>query len=689
MSDYKDDNNIPKFKADDYQDWITSLTAYLQRADLFRVATGDYSLPDPAIIKNATFADIERWHSKNQQILGVLTVAVGSAHKLQVAGMKSAVEAWRFCKSLEPKNASSATAWLGELIAKKFSHGEDFDEHVSQLQALQTKLNGLFSTSCKCDCSCAASADLDQMKLLVPNQLLELLLVHSMPEELATHVAITEAIGNRELTQTIRMLKSYYLQLTAKSQVQQRQPQAFVGQAKPSISNQRNKKCSYCKKSGHIEEACLRKQIDDLKAVVEKQRGFEKASVAFALSASSPLKFDTYLDSGASRHMVVSKEKLEHFTADQKQVQVGNSAFLDSPGYGDWIVGGITLKNAMFVPGLAANLISVGGLTTDKKQVIFDGDTCSIYDNGSVVAQCVRSADDMWPLSTAKALLTGSQEAELWHARLGHVSLKRANQQLNISGQQCFCQTCVISKQRRRVSRSAATRATAPGQLYHTDTCGPIPVLSLDGYKYFTTITDDYSRASFVWFTKQKTDYASVLEEFIAFSTTQTGNKIKTIRSDNGTEFVNASYSNLLAKHGIHHETSVPYTPEQNGVAERLNLTLWDMARAMLLHCGCPGSFWRYAIDYAIYIKNRIHTSAIAQDKTPYELYTGKRADLSQLRIFGCTAYYHIPNTTERKKLDPRASRSVFVGISRHSKGYILYDIEKRKVVISQTVTFK
>ena len=137
---------------------------------------------------------------------------------------------------------------------------------------------------------------------------------------------------------------------------------------------------------------------------------------------------------------------------------------------------------------------------------------------------------------------------------------------------------------------------------------------------------------------------------------------------------------------GIHHELTVPHTPEQNGVAERMNRTLMESARSMMSHAGLPDSYWAEAVATAAYITNRTSTTAL-EKMTPYEQWYGRNPDLSNLRVFGCVAYAHIPEN-QRQKLDKKADKLRFVGYSIKSKGYRLLDEKTSKVLIGRDVIF-
>jgi len=123
-------------------------------------------------------------------------------------------------------------------------------------------------------------------------------------------------------------------------------------------------------------------------------------------------------------------------------------------------------------------------------------------------------------------------------------------------------------------------------------------------------------------------------KEFEAITTNDCGHKIEALRTDNGGEYISNEFKDYLKSRGIHHELTVPYTPEQNGVAERLNCALVEVARSMMSHSGLSNAYWAAT---AAYLQN--HSVTTATDKTPYERWYDRKLDLSNLRVFGCIAY--------------------------------------------------
>jgi hypothetical protein len=209
---------------------------------------------------------------------------------------------------------------------------------------------------------------------------------------------------------------------------------------------------------------------------------------------------------------------------------------------------------------------------------------------------------------------------------------------------------------------------------------------SIEGSRYSMPIVDDYSRFVTVYFLSSKHQAADLLLECIASYGNITNNRVQTVQTDNGGEFTSSYLRNKLLKRGITLQTTVPYTPQQNGIAERMNRTLVDRARTVLSHAGLPPQYWQNAMATVAHVTNRLITNA--NDRySPFELWTGKRPDLSHLRVFGCRAYAHVPDQ-KRTKFDPKATSCIFLGYASNQKGYLLQEETTQKLLTSRDVSF-
>lgn len=286
----------------------------------------------------------------------------------------------------------------------------------------------------------------------------------------------------------------------------------------------------------------------------------------------------------------------------------------------------------------------------------------------------------------------------MWHRRFGHLGegnlkvLARDNLVTGLtydtSCELDLCEACVGGKiHKKPFSKCDDKTKKVPLELIHSDVCGKLNSKSLGGGEYFLTFTDDSTRYVWVYILKHKDEVFEKFQEWKNLVENQFGCKVKTLRSDNEGEYTSNQFENFLKSEGIIHELSIPRTPEQNGVSERLNRTLMEMVRAMLIDSGLPHKFWAEALSTAVYLKNRSPSRAISE-KTPFEALFGKKQSVKHLQIFGSTCYAHIP-TEDRKKLDNKSKKCIFLGYGTTVKGYRLYDELTSRVLHSRNVIFK
>ncbi|GAA0168535.1 hypothetical protein LIER_40583 [Lithospermum erythrorhizon] len=140
-------------------------------------------------------------------------------------------------------------------------------------------------------------------------------------------------------------------------------------------------------------------------------------------------------------------------------------------------------------------------------------------------------------------------------------------------------------------------------------------------------------------------------------------------------------------EHGIKRQLTTVYTLQQNGVAERKNRTVMNMVRALLSAKSIPKTLWPEDVNWTCDILNRCPTLAV-KDITPYEAWSGAKPSVEHLKAWGCLAHVHVPKVN-RNKLDNRSNVCVFFGVNEGTKGYRLFDVEAKKIVISRDVVFE
>ena len=555
-------------------------------------------------------------------------------------------------------------------------------------------------------------------------------LLASLPE--TYNMLVTALEASSEVPQ-MELVTERLLYEETKLNEREKSPKASGRVMAASRTDRKSIKCHHCGKFGHIRRFCKDLNKDKIakesKSPLNKgqqagkgQSGSRSESLGFvaqSLAANTcGVNSETWIvDSGATCHMCNNKALLEDFVEFNEHVDVmlGDGKVLNAVGSG--IVTVCTnlangkqqeckLHNVLLVPKLSYNLLSVSKVTEAGKSVSFEETKCNIScSDGEIIAiakkvGCLYYLDFQPILECSNAVSNEGTELSnemLWHQRYGHLgvqSLKRlANEDLvegfNFDTKKDleFCDACVQGKLHRcSFPNSGAKRASEPLGLVHSDVCGKINTKSYGGAEYFLTFTDDKTRYAWVYPLKQKSEVFSRFLEWKAVAEKSSGHKLKTLRTDNGGEFTSNEFENYLKSEGVKHELSVPKTPEQNGVAERLNRTLIEAVRGMLIQSKLPQKFWVEALSTAVYLHNRSPTKGVA-NMTPFEAWTGVKPDVKHLRSFGCTVYAHIPKD-ERKKLDSKAKKCVLLGYGTETKGYRLYDPQNLRVIYSRDVKF-
>jgi transposase InsO family protein len=207
---------------------------------------------------------------------------------------------------------------------------------------------------------------------------------------------------------------------------------------------------------------------------------------------------------------------------------------------------------------------------------------------------------------------------------------------------------------RQAIPKQAKWRASTKLELIHSDLCGPINPASNGGKRYFMTLTDDFSRKTWIYVLKDKSETFEKFKNFKALVENESGCKIQCLRTDRGGEYTSNAFNSFCINHGIKRQLTTAYTPQQNGVSERKNRTLLNMVRSMLTSRNVPKRFWPEALVWSTHVLNRSPTVSV-KNMTPEECWSGLKPSITHFRVFGCIAHVHIPDNL-RKKLDDKSS---------------------------------
>ena len=440
-----------------------------------------------------------------------------------------------------------------------------------------------------------------------------------------------------------------------------------------------------------------------------------RGKIGMTLNVSHSVGSNTWIiDSGASDHMTYDKSYFNELSPPPvSYVTNANGEAFPVLGQGSvHITPSLQLHNVLYVPDLSHHLISVPQLNIESKcfvtfypmYVIFqDLLTREIIGRGYLRGRLFRLDQNYGgekPGARASTALTSSSdklsEIWLWHRRLGHPSFSLMKKSIptlfiGVSETVLHCETCVLAKSHRiTYSPSISNKSTIPFELIHSDVWGPSKEPTISGMRYFVSFIDDCTRLSWISLLRTKYEVFSVFQNFHTFVQTQYNGIIRILRSDNGGEYVNHVFQDFFKTHGIIHQTTCPQTPEQNGVSERKNRHLLDMARALLFSAYMPKNLWGDAVQASTHLINRL-PSSVLNGKIPFQI-LASYVSLSSFhnlptRVFGCVAFVHVPKN-QRSKLDARAIKCVFVGYGSYQKGYKCFHPPTRKYYVTMDVTF-
>lgn len=236
------------------------------------------------------------------------------------------------------------------------------------------------------------------------------------------------------------------------------------------------------------------------------------------------------------------------------------------------------------------------------------------------------------------------------------------------------CESCIYGKQTRLSSKNTKdkTYINRPLQIIHSDICGPITPLSLDGSKYFMIFVDQFTHYCVTYLAKFKSDLPSILKDYVNKSQSNFNSKVVHLYIDNGTEYLSNEMKKFCIDNGISYHLTIPHTPHQNGVSERMIRSITEKARTLLIESKLPQQFWGEAVITATFLINITPSRALKSNKTPFEMWHNKKPILKYLRIFGSTVFVH--NKIKANKFETKSTKAILVGYVPN--GYKVFDAE-------------
>ena len=560
----------------------------------------------------------EKWLKNENKARATIGLLVEDNQLIQIREAKTAREAWESLRKYHEKSTLTNKVFLlKKFCTTRLEEGGSMQQHMDTMLNLVHKLAALGEE--------------------VKDSMVVAMLLASLPDSYGTLITALKARSPEDLT--IDFVKGKLI-----DEHQRRKNSSAINSSietamKATVSknySSRKSECFFCKKPGHQKKEY--KKYLAWKAQREKEtknsNSSNKANLCFMAGQGSG---DWFMDSGASSHMAGSREFFKNFkplnttvnlarrniTAKVLGIGTGVIKCLDKDG----TQVEVTLKDVLYVPSFDNNVISVRKINKNGFKVLFSYDDCKIISEGRIVAVAAACGNNLYKLATTEAACLSTLEVQhkedyqhQWHRKFGHRDINAIRKleseglasgiQIKDCGIRLECECCVKGKLARKpFPQVSVSKTQATLDLIHTDICGPMQTETPGNKRYILTILDDHSRYTTVHLMKFKNEATPLIKQFIELTKTQFNKKPKIIRSDQGREYANDDLKDYLRKEGIRMQYTVAYTPQQNGVAERKNRTLCEMARCMLIDADMHKRYWGEAVMTANYLQNILPTS--------------------------------------------------------------------------------
>lgn len=668
---------MPVFNGENYGVWMFRLHCLLEERGC--VEGAEKTLEE---CKEMSAEEKENFQKKNIKAKNIIVQSLSDKYIENIKGIESAKEMINKLKGLYERKSTLTSLFLRKKLLKMKcgpkddlgDHFNNFDKIVSQLEDSGSKMN-------------------EQDKVC------HLLLTMSDVYE-----GTITALETTNVKLTVDYVKSKLLDAELKVKNSEKTECAVFENA---FMTRDNFKCYNCGERNHFARNCPKKTNNNNYRGNYRGRGFNRQGndrgrgyqaniieenndyslLAYSATAETNEIITFAIDSGATHNMINEKyikylsevqdiPKINIRIANGETIQInkkGNLKVLSKEGYK------LTIE-VLVVKDLSVNLLSVRRLNKKNYEVMFRRNIASI----KLSNQCKMFAKCDGSLFTIKFKIREGAaykvtDVDLWHRRLGHLN-HAGLKILGLPASNEICDICAKAKATRKPFQDTEKpRSREIGELIHSDIGGPINIETHRGEKYFLTIIDDYSHFTEVRLMKNKSEATNLIIEYIQRMKNQ-GTNVKRIRSDNGGEF--QALERYCKSNGIIQEFTCSYTPQQNGVAERMNRTLMNRVRALLCESNLPKHLWGEAIMCATYTLNRSPTKAL-RGENPASIYLGK-IGLERLRVFGSKAW--VVNLPKKSKLEQRSKEMRMVGYA--TSGYRLWNPETEEIVISRDVTF-
>ena len=658
MAESKTSTLVP-LNGRNYPTWKLQCRMALVCDGLWNIVAGTEKEPDGAEAAQLKF------RGRRDRVLATVVLSIDpSLLYLIGADPKDPVAVWGMLQSQFQRKT-----WANKLSLRRRLHslhlrdGDSIQDHIKSMTELFNELAVVGD----------AIADDDKVVYLLA----------SLPElynTLVTALEANEKVPDMEVV--VERLLHTERKHRERSSLDYNEDKALIGKQQfPHRQKGRGPQCHYCKRYGHIQKNCadrIKNEGKDKQDGYEVQKGKKPRPNKVGLLtchvlAAQESAHNWIVDSGATCHISNTKELFEELQPYVQKIVLGDGRTLEAVGTGVVelklkIPNGETkigrLSDVLYVPTLSYNLLSIPKTTEAGNTAEFTDTQCELQNSqGEVVAVAFKAGGLYYlncePLySHVNVSSQQKSKEELWHRRFGHLGMRNMNKlkkselvdgfDYDVQEKLDFCELCVSGKiHRNPFPKSGRERATESLGIVHSDVCGKISSPSLGQAEYFVVFIDDKTHYVWISVVKHKHEVFQSFLEWKALAERSSGYKVKKFRTDNGGEYTSTEFEEYLKKEGIEHQYTIPKTPQQNGVSERMNRTLVETVRSMLHDSGLPHRFWAEALSTAAYLINRSPTTTL-HDMTPFEAWYNKKPNVSHLRVFGCSGFVHIPEEETR-----------------------------------------
>ncbi|KAI0995437.1 hypothetical protein K3495_g12742 [Podosphaera aphanis] len=715
-----------KLEEDNWTTWKGHMRDNLEICYLWDIVTGSEQRPSDLYLEDA-----EDWDSRERIARVLIKNSLGSRDYQQIRHAKTASEIWETLMSRhQATGAQGKVDLIWKFWSKRCDEGTSVREHIGEILGIHTELAeaGIYvegyllailmgkslpsSYDNFVSTIFAGIRDLEQADpKYMRNKIFEEEMRRQNKSEDA-HVAENKSenvhVATQKRCHNCKRLGHLISECYSKGGGKEGQGPRQIARRKKEEAEQKKEE-----KYGHSAE------IADQDSFFSSHMAYPSIlKTQYNKYSFYPWSQDSWIaDSGASAHIANRREMFTAFAPSEGTLNVAGGLTARIEGTGVVQMRGIVngkvklfkLMNVLYVPSTRFCLISGPKLDKAGGKAKYANGMCSFWDSkGELIATGVLDGN-LYRLN-ARAILNDAQIVNAavpkttmlsWneaHRRLGHISL--SSLKLLFGGrmvdgiglhrdesipQFLNCKSCILAKAHRKAFPKCAEKYSENyGDLIHTDVWGsPNVKQTPGGNQYFILFIDDHTRHTTVKLMKDKASVKQQLMNYCSFIHTQYDRWPKEIRSDNAAEYEGTR--SWLEERGIRLNPSAPHSPQQNGVSERMNRTLLELARAMIIEKQLPEFLWGEAVLHASWIRNRSPTKVL-DGKTPMEALSGNRPDLSSAQEFGEDVY--IFEELSRAKIQPKARKCRFTGFEEGPKAIRYYDATTRRIKVSRNYNF-